>query len=724
VVTDTETTGFVPEHGAVVFLAGMAYYAGDGRLLDKETFRDPSDADKARLSRVLGDAGVLKVGHNIKFDIRQYRAAGVKIVPPVDCTLLMARMAPRDLGWDYGLEELARRMFQVAPDEKKALKAWLTKENALRARNRRDAGEPPMTEADKATYADVPEAIMGPYFDKDLTNPSRLWQELAGHFKKLPGREDMFDDGLAAAYLDEQAVIWRVAGMEAAGMQLDRAYVRQKRSELAAEEDRMLQAMRRRYDAHLADALGRREPFDPDKEAHMAWLVHDRLKLPAVKRTATGLTSYDDEALSIYAKKETAEVLELRAVRKALGTYFDALDRATCADGRVHATIWQHGATTGRMSITDPALQTIPKEGSLGASVRRAFVPREGWSTWHFDYRQIEMLMLAVYSQDETLLKAVEEGVDLHQRVADLMGIPREDAKTLQFAVTYGKGRMSLIMDFAKIGKEGPGFLAEFAPAKVRYDELMAVAKGRTDCAEFQEAMDIANIWWERSTTSKKLGAYFDALAGVKAFKDDVIKTVKARARRAGGVGCVTTWSGRRLAVRGSEAYKAVNYIIQGSAADLLKKAILAVGRVLDSDGGGARMVLPVHDEIIVEVPRGMEHVVKKIKEAMEGFDVGAPLAVDVEREKGSWAEKEEWHGGHKEGAGEGRCMGVDEGANTKKRCERGAGPDAERRAARARGGRPGGGRAAARAGRTGQVGRGQPGTGRGDKEGEEVRVR
>jgi len=292
-------------------------------------------------------------------------------------------------------------------------------------------------------------------------------------------------------------------------------------------------------------------------------------------------------------------ILAHRRLSKLVNTYVEALPRMVDArTGRVHPTYHQLGAATGRLSATNPNVQNIPIRTAEGVRIREAFVPSEGCVLLSADYSQVELRILAHFSRDDGLREAFQRGDDIHRQTAaevwevapeEVTGDQRARAKAVNFGIIYG--------------------LSSFGLAN-----QLGIAT-----AEAQET----------------IATYFARYPGVRAFIDDTI----AAARRDGAV---RTLLGRRRALpdlhsrnrtlRQAAERMAVNTVVQGTAADLIKRAMLAVAAALREAGSRARMILQVHDELVLEVPASeVEAVAARTREVMEGvWSLGVPLLVEV----------------------------------------------------------------------------------------------
>jgi len=331
--------------------------------------------------------------------------------------------------------------------------------------------------------------------------------------------------------------------------------------------------------------------------------------LPVLKRGKTG-PSTDQEVLEKLAEQHAlpAKVLEHRQLTKLKNTYLDALPAALGADGRLHTTFDQAVAATGRLSSINPNLQNIPIRTPIGAKIREAFIPRPGWRLLSADYSQIELRVLAHISGDAVLRSSFASNEDLHARTAgETFGVPpgevsrqqRDIAKMINYGIAYGLSAFGLAQRLGLPGREA------------------------------QEIID----------------RYFARYAGVKAWLDGTIEA----ARRDG---MVTTLFGRRRylpdihsknpAARNAAERTAVNTPIQGTAADLVKRAMLRVDRALRSGGHEAKMLLQVHDELVVEAPPAEVSAVGTL--LVEGMRTAAELAVPLEVDLG---EGETWAAAH-----------------------------------------------------------------------------
>ena len=314
------------------------------------------------------------------------------------------------------------------------------------------------------------------------------------------------------------------------------------------------------------------QPFNLGSPKQLGEIFFDKLGLPVVKKTATGARSTDEEVLEKLAEDYPlpAKILEHRSLSKLKGTYTDKLSQlANPRTGRVHTHYAQAVAVTGRLSSNDPNLQNIPIRTAEGRRVREAFVAPPGRLIASADYSQIELRIMAHLSGDESLLNAFTQGLDVHRATAaEVFGVEvdqvssqqRRYAKVINFGLIYG--------------------MSSFGLAK--------------------------NLGIETKSAAAYIDRYFQRYPGVKQYMDDTKAAAKAQ-------GYVETVFGRRLYLpeinspngprRSAAERAAINAPMQGTAADLIKKAMVEVQRVLDEQRPDVLMIMQVHDELVFELP-------------------------------------------------------------------------------------------------------------------------
>ncbi|WP_373065099.1 DNA polymerase I [Gemmatimonas sp.] len=417
--------------------------------------------------------------------------------------------------------------------------------------------------------------------DVDITMRlrARLEPMLGGH-----GMSELFRDV-------EVPLVEVLADMEWDGIAIDLQWFASLKTRFKSERERVEQLI-------YAEAG---HEFNINSNPQLRVILFDKLGLPVKKKTATG-PSTDASVLQELAEEGhtlPTLLMEYREIFKLEGTYIDALPKLVHPrDHRLHTSFNQTVAATGRLSSTDPNLQNIPNRRELGREIRRGFVPRAGWRLLSADYSQIELRLLAHLSGDPAFVTAFKAGGDIHRQTAaiifsvelgDVTGEMRARAKTINFATIYGQGAHALSRQLKIPNAEAKAFI----------------------------------------------DTYFERFAGVKAFLDRCVVDAKAK-------GYAETLFHRRRYIpelkernhnmRAFGERVAANAPIQGSAADLIKIAMIRVHRSLAAEGLTSRMLLQVHDELIFELPAdeqtALSVLVKREMESAAALDV--PLLVEM----------------------------------------------------------------------------------------------
>ncbi|HEX8409062.1 MAG TPA: DNA polymerase I [Thermoanaerobaculia bacterium] len=353
--------------------------------------------------------------------------------------------------------------------------------------------------------------------------------------------------------------------------------------------------------------------FNINSPLQLGHVLFEKLNYPVIKKTKT-TKSYSTsvevlEELASHGFAVPRLILQHRELHKLKGTYVDALPLLVGRDGRVHTTFNQAVAATGRLSSSDPNLQNIPIRTQLGREIRKAFVADEGWVLLSADYSQVELRILAHISQDESLIETFRRGADIHRATASKMfNIPEDEltaeqrrgAKVINFGVLYGMSSFRLANELGISGTQ-------------------------------------AKDWIE---------AYFARYPKIQEYLDRTLDEARATGKVTtlfGRVRYIPEIQNRSFTVRGNAERMATNAPIQGTAADILKMAMIALERNLGEHGSGARMLLTVHDEIVIEAPEtSAAEVAGIVKETMENvFPLAVPLAVDAHWGK-SWYDAKE----------------------------------------------------------------------------------
>jgi DNA polymerase-1 len=425
---------------------------------------------------------------------------------------------------------------------------------------------------------------LGPSPEQHADIMLELWQQLA------PAVESR---GLTNLYTSIELPLARVlARMERTGVRIDWRELKRLSDLMEGEISRLT--------AEIHGLAGK--AFNISSPQQLGRVLFEDLKLPAPARSGKGkpVSTAADVLDELAADHEIVrKVLEYRQLTKLKGTYVDALpaliDPRTA---RLHTSFNQTGAATGRLSSSNPNLQNIPIRTALGREIRAAFVPRAGWKLLVADYSQIELRLLAHMSGDPLLLEAFRNGEDIHTRTAaEVMGVPplmvtpeaRRDAKAVNFGIVYGISGFGLA----------------------------------------------AQLGISRAEAEKYIKNYFARYQGVRRFIDATIAEVRQ-------TGVTRTLFGRERPIpdinsrnanaRGFAERTAVNSPLQGTAADLIKLAMVRIDAALEAGGYQSAMLLQVHDELVFECPpEEVDAVSKLVTREMEGAcDLQVPLLVDL----------------------------------------------------------------------------------------------
>ena len=395
----------------------------------------------------------------------------------------------------------------------------------------------------------------------------------------------------------ERPLVPVLVEMERVGIAVDRAAM----AGMSAEFGRSMDELLVRIHAEAG------HPFNVASTRELGQVLFEELKLPVVKRLKTG-PSTDQDVLEKLAESHALPrlVLEHRSLSKLKGTYVDALPALVAEDGRIHTTFHQAGAATGRLSSTDPNLQNIPVRTELSRRIRAAFVAPEGRRLISADYSQIELRILAHYSDDPALLEAFRRGEDVHTRTAaETFGVApelvtpdmRRVAKVLNFGIAYGLSAFGLAQRLDLPGAEAQGIIDR----------------------------------------------YFARYAGVRGY----VETAIAEARKNGEsrtlygrVRAMPEIASRNPALRMAAERTAINTPIQGTAADVVKMAMVRVHAAVAREGRDASLILSVHDELVLEAAeREVPAVEELVRREMAGAaQLKVPLEVEVGKGR-SWAE-------------------------------------------------------------------------------------
>lgn len=594
---DLETTALQPWLAEIVGIAfswqlGTAYYlplrgpAGSA-LLDPQSTLD-------QLRPLFENPRIGKLNQNIKYDLLVLRAQGIE-VQGVSGDSMVADYLLHAGERSHNLEELARRYLnhQVIP-----ITDLIGKKSRKQPQQRMD---------------EIATSRVAIYSGEDADVAWRLCQMLEPRLEQVqtPVASPIDTPDLAIPTQSlrqlydslEIPLIQVLVEMEANGIRLDLPRLRQ----ISAEMDDQL----REIETEIYALAGRE--FSINSLVQLRKVLFDDLKLPMQRKTGvTGAASTDQETLEKLAALEhpgaglPRKILEHRQISKLKGTYVDALPLlVNPRTGRVHASFNQTVAATGRLSASDPNLQNIPVRREQGQQIRQAFLPEAGWELITADYSQIELRLLAHFSADESLCQAFAEDRDVHSLVAAqifqvdpeaVTAAQRRVAKTVNFGVIYGMSAHGLAQRLGIPRGEADRFIREYF-------------------ARYSRVLDYQTRLLERC----RLRGYVSTILG------------RRRAFDASAIRPGSTYQQRNQAER-----EAINMEVQGSAADLIKLAMCRLLKRLRQDRVRARLLLQIHDELVLEAPpEEVATLLPRIREEMttpleKQLQLKVPLRVDL----------------------------------------------------------------------------------------------
>ena len=521
----------------------------------------PLDEVLTRLQPWLEDASRPKLGQHIKYDTHVLANHGIAIRGYAHDTMLESYVL--EAHRKHNLGDLAQRHVH---------RSGLSYEDV--------AGKG----AQQIPFAQVAVDKAAQYSCEDSDLTLHVHQTLWPRLQAEPALRDIYE----RFELPTSRVLQRI---ERNGVLIDKALLQQQSHELG----QRIVALE-----HEAHALAG-QPFNLGSPKQIGEILFNQLKLPIVKKTATGAPSTNEEVLEKLAEDYPlpARILEYRGMAKLKSTYTDKLPlMINPATGRVHTNYAQAVAVTGRLSSNEPNLQNIPVRTAEGRRIREAFIAPPGHVIVSADYSQIELRIMAHISQDENLLRAFDQGLDVHRATAsEIFGVSPDEvsceqrryAKVINFGLIYGMSAFGLA----------------------------------------------SNLGIERSAAAAYIDRYFMRYPGVKRYMDETRAQAKAQ-------GYVETVFGRRLWLpeinspngpsRAGAERAAINAPMQGTAADLIKLSMVAVQDALDAQGKATLMIMQVHDELVFQVPEDERDWVKtEVPRIMASVaDLRVPLLAEV----------------------------------------------------------------------------------------------
>jgi len=545
-------------------------FAGDAEVAETVMLEQMDEAEALSLLRGLcADPSILKIGHNLKYDahVLSLEQNGGLSLTPVDDTMCLSYVLDAGRTERHGLDYLALSLLDI---------------QTIKYQDVCGKG------AKQISFAEVSPEAACTYASEDADITLRLWTMLKPRLAR---------EGMSSVYERlERPLIPILAHMEAAGIKVDTQLLHGLSQDFAGR----IQIL----EGEIHQLAG--ETFNIASPKQLGEILFEKLGYEGGKKSKTGAFSTGADILEDMAENgvEIArKVLDYRQLAKLKSTYTDALMASVNnRTGRVHTSFSMVGASTGRLSSSDPNLQNIPIRTQEGRQIRGAFIARPGCKLISADYSQIELRLVAHVAQEKTMLEAFRNGVDIHaQTASEVFGVPldqmdaetRRRSKAINFGIVYGISAFGLSRQLSIPQSEARDYIATYL------DRFPGIRTYMNDAREFAREHLYVETLFGRRIHIEQIGA-------------------------------------SNQAMRGFSERQAINAPIQGSAADIIKRAMICLPAELAAQGLAADMLLQVHDELIFEVPEEQaEQSVQLIKSVMENaaspvVQLSVPLVVDA----------------------------------------------------------------------------------------------
>lgn len=507
-------------------------------------------------------------GHNIKFDALVLKHHGLPL-GRLHCDTMIASYVLNPSRTSHGLKDLTLELLHEP----------MTSIDQLIGKG-----------AKQITMDQVPVAQAAPYACADADMTLRLAEKLEALIQ---------EKGLTKLFYEmEMPLVSVLADMEEAGIRVDRAYLNELGHELRLRSEQL--------EKQIFELAG--ETFNINSPKQLAVILFEKLKLPVIRRTKTGIST-DEEVLQKLSTQHAMPktLIEYRELQKMNSTYIEGLKEALSeGEDRVHTSFNQAVAATGRLSSSNPNLQNIPIRTELGRKIRKAFVPKPGSVFLSADYSQIDLRMLAHISQDMALVQAFKNGEDIHNQTAasifnvnpkEVTSELRRVAKSINFGIVYGISAYGLAQQL------------------------------QIQAEEAQQHID----------------RYFERYPGVKMWIDQTLKDARSNGyvrTLLGRIRYLAEIESKNSAIRGFAERMAMNTPIQGTSADIIKVAMIAIADARKKNQWSGEMLVQVHDELLFEVPIDqLPSTSQTLKRFMEtALSLSIPVVVDL-KQGVNWAE-------------------------------------------------------------------------------------
>lgn len=560
---DTETTNLdyrVAElvGFSIAFDARDAYYVPVAHDYEGAPVQLNRETLLAQIKPILENEQIKKIGHHLKYDAHIFANHGITIQGWYFDTML-ASYVLNAAATRHGMDDVARVYLSHLTTTFEQIAGKGVKQK---------------------TFNQIELEIAAHYAAEDAHVTYRLYEVLKAKLQSHPELVHILHN-------IEMPVARVLTGMEEDGIKLDHQFLDQ----LSVEFSETIQTL----ENQATELAG--EAFNIASPKQVGEVLFDKLGLKGGKKTATGQYSTSESILEKIEHPLAEVILEHRGLAKLKNTYTDRLiEQSHDATHRVHTSYHQALTATGRLSSTDPNLQNIPIRTPIGRQIRKAFIAPEGRVLLAADYSQIELRLMAHFSQDDALVHAFQQGQDIHRRTAsEVLGIAIEDvthdqrrqAKAVNFGLLYGMSEFGLTRQLGFTREESRSYIARY----------------------FQRYPGVLD-YMERTRQIAREQGFVETILGRRLYTPDIMATnkmIKQAAERA-----------------------AINAPLQGSAADIIKLAMIAVDKVLPKDQ--AKLLLQVHDELVFEADVAIaDELSKQIAEVMQSvLEISVPFVVEV----------------------------------------------------------------------------------------------
>ncbi|MEX5287789.1 DNA polymerase I [Acinetobacter towneri] len=560
---DTETTSLDYRVAEIVgfsiaFDAKDAYYVPLAHDYEGAPQQLNRDQVLAQIKPILENNAVDKIGHHLKYDAHVLENHGIHLQGWYFDTIL-ASYVLNSVATRHGMDDVARLYLSHLTTSYEQIAGKGVKQK---------------------TFNQIEIETAAHYAAEDAHVTYRLYEVLSAKLQKHPELVNILHN-------IEMPVARVLTSMEENGIQLDLKFLDQ----LGVDFSQTMQDL----ENQIVELAG--ENFNVSSPKQVGEILFDKLGLKGGKKTATGQYSTSESVLEKIEHPISSLILDYRGLSKLKSTYTDGLLKQANNDThRVHTSYHQALTATGRLSSTDPNLQNIPIRTEIGRQIRKAFVAPEGRVLLAADYSQIELRLMAHFSQDDALLDAFNHGQDVHRRTAaEVLGIALEDvtsdqrrqAKAVNFGLLYGMSEFGLIRQLGFTREESQNYIKQY----------------------FQRYPGIYEYMQRTRQVALEQG-FVETILGRRLYTPDI--------------------AARNMMVRKAAERAAINAPLQGSAADIIKMAMIEVDKILPQ--AQAKMLLQVHDELVFEVDAdAADELAPKLAEVMQSVvEISVPLVVEV----------------------------------------------------------------------------------------------